>query len=204
MASKKINPLLNVASVIVGSYTNGPGKRVVIWVQGCTIGCPGCFNNFMQPHESRHLIDPILFAEIISKECIEQGCEGVTLTGGEPFQQVVALDIFSSKIKEGKLTIVCFSGYSKENLLSSTDPSIQSFIDSIDMLIAGPYNHQNIYHRTWSDDPDKEYIFLSNSYSKADLKSDAHCELILLPEELQYTGFLDNEDMCLLEDMLDD
>ncbi len=69
------------------------------------------------------------------------------------------------------------------------------------MLIAGPYNNQNTYHRTWSDDSDKEYVFLSDSYSKVDLKYDAHCELILLEEGLQYTGFLDNEDKCTFEDI---
>ena len=204
MTQKKSNLLLNVASVIIGSYTNGPGKRVVIWIQGCTIGCPGCFNTPMQPHEPRHLIDPLLFAEIISSECIEHGCEGVTLTGGEPFQQAAALGIFSSKIKENNLTIVCFSGYSKENLILSIDPSVQNLIDLVDMLIAGPYNNQNTYHRTWSDDPDKEYVFLSDSYSKADLKYDAHCELIFLETGLTYTGFLTNQDLSTFEDIFTD
>lgn len=202
MTQKKSNLLLNVASVIIGSYTNGPGKRVVIWIQGCTIGCPGCFNTSMQPHEPIHLIDPLLFAEIISKECSEHECEGVTLTGGEPFQQAAALNIFSSKIKERDLTIVCFSGYAKENLISSIDPSVHNLIDSIDILIAGPYNNLNKYYRTWSDDPDKEYIFLSDSYSQSDLKNDTQCELILLEKELQYTGFLDKEDRRTFEGIL--
>ena len=26
------------------SQVNGPGRRAVVWVQGCTLGCPGCFN----------------------------------------------------------------------------------------------------------------------------------------------------------------
>ena len=26
------------------SRANGPGWRSVVWVQGCSLGCPGCFN----------------------------------------------------------------------------------------------------------------------------------------------------------------
>ena len=26
------------------SRANGPGARFVVWMQGCTLGCPGCFN----------------------------------------------------------------------------------------------------------------------------------------------------------------
>ncbi|HEX8107935.1 MAG TPA: 4Fe-4S cluster-binding domain-containing protein, partial [Kofleriaceae bacterium] len=26
------------------SRANGPGARFVVWFQGCTLGCPGCFN----------------------------------------------------------------------------------------------------------------------------------------------------------------
>ena len=26
------------------SRANGPGSRFVVWMQGCTLGCAGCFN----------------------------------------------------------------------------------------------------------------------------------------------------------------
>jgi len=200
----KSNLCLNVASVVIGSYTNGPGKRVVIWLQGCTIGCPGCCNASLQPHEPRHLVDPLVFAELISRECINHKCEGVTLTGGEPFQQAAALGIFSSKIKENNLTIVCFSGYLKDNLLASIDPLVHKLLYSIDILIAGPYNQQTEYHRTWSDDPDKKYVFLSDFYSKDDLTNSTHCELILLETGLIYTGFLTNQDLSTFKDIFTD
>ncbi len=41
--------LLNVAATMSRSRANGPGVRAVIWVQGCTIGCPGCYNAFHAP-----------------------------------------------------------------------------------------------------------------------------------------------------------
>jgi len=36
--------LLNLYHYEPLSLVNGPGKRAVVWVQGCTLGCPGCFN----------------------------------------------------------------------------------------------------------------------------------------------------------------
>ena len=36
--------LIQVAGLIDDSRVNGPGRRVVVWVQGCTLGCLGCFN----------------------------------------------------------------------------------------------------------------------------------------------------------------
>jgi anaerobic ribonucleoside-triphosphate reductase activating protein len=36
--------VLRVHHFLPLSYANGPGRRAVLWVQGCTLGCPGCFN----------------------------------------------------------------------------------------------------------------------------------------------------------------
>jgi organic radical activating enzyme len=203
MAPEPSNTLLNVAGVIIGSYTNGPGKRTVIWVQGCTLGCKGCFNASLQPHEPCHLVEPLGFADIIAVQCIENECEGITITGGEPFQQAVALNIFSRRIKEHGLTVVCFSGYRKETLFSSTSSHVRDLIRSVDILIAGPYNYHNTYPRTWSDDPDKEIVLLSRVYSEEDLKCDVQGELILLLEESQFTGFIGLEDRHLFKNILE-
>lgn len=203
MASETSDALLNVAGVIVGSYTNGPGRRVVIWVQGCTLGCKGCFNAPLQPHKPRHLVEPVMFADFIATQCIKNRCEGITITGGEPFQQALALHIFSRRIKKHDLTLVCFSGYQKETLLSSTHPDVRALIDSIDILIAGPYDHHNTYSRTWSDDPDKEIVLLSTEYSEADLHHEVQGEVMLLPGVSQFTGFIDREDECLFQDIFE-
>lgn len=203
MAPETSDALLNVAGVIIGSYTNGPGKRTVIWVQGCTLRCKGCFNAPLQPHEKRHLVEPLGFADIIATQCTENECEGITITGGEPFQQAAALNIFSKRIKEHGLTVVCFSGYRKETLLFSTCSDVRDLIRSVDILIAGPYNHHNMYPRTWSDDPDKEIVLLSRVYSEEDLKRDVQGELIMLPEESQFTGFIGLEDRRLFKKILE-
>ncbi|NJO00209.1 MAG: 4Fe-4S cluster-binding domain-containing protein, partial [Anaerolineales bacterium] len=36
--------LLRLHQFLPQSRVNGPGLRAVLWVQGCSLGCPGCFN----------------------------------------------------------------------------------------------------------------------------------------------------------------
>jgi len=35
---------LQVHSFLEVSSVNGPGQRAVIWLQGCSLGCPSCWN----------------------------------------------------------------------------------------------------------------------------------------------------------------
>ena len=35
---------MKIHRIIEGTYTNGPGFRLGVWVQGCIRNCPGCFN----------------------------------------------------------------------------------------------------------------------------------------------------------------
>ena len=35
---------MNIHSIIPNSAVNGPGNRFVIWTQGCSLNCIGCWN----------------------------------------------------------------------------------------------------------------------------------------------------------------
>lgn len=35
---------MKIHMVIEGTYVNGPGFRLGVWVQGCIRNCPSCFN----------------------------------------------------------------------------------------------------------------------------------------------------------------
>ncbi len=199
---KESDILLNIADVYPVSYSNGPGRRTVIWVQGCTLKCPGCFNQEFQPHIERFLVDPRNFAYNIIDLCKTHQCEGITLTGGEPFQQSPSVLQFAEVIKKEGLTIVCFSGYTFTELLKSKDENIQALLANIDLLIAGPFDNSKKYNRTWCDDPDKEIIYLNNQISfKAHAKSN-DLEFIVDGCEISVTGFPEQVDYHILEELL--
>src|SRR5437868_145303 len=85
-------PHLRLHEFLPESRANGPGVRAVVWVQGCSLGCPGCFNPETHPASGGRMasVDDLL-REIAG---LGDAIEGVTLSGGEPLQQrgaVVAL-----------------------------------------------------------------------------------------------------------------
>lgn len=118
------------------SSANGPGKRCVIWFQGCTIGCEGCSNPDLQNPKGGRLdsVDTV-FKRIRS---VAKNTDGVTISGGEPFQQPAALYELVRKIKtETALSVFVFSGYQKEKIRS--DPLRNRCLPWIDVILYGPY-----------------------------------------------------------------
>lgn len=80
---------LRVAKTLYSEGANGPGKRLVVWVQGCRLACPGCINPWSHPANGPAAdwgttCGPMLEA---LKAARELGCTGLTITGGEPFEQ---------------------------------------------------------------------------------------------------------------------
>ena len=49
--------MLNLHALLPRSRANGPGVRLVLWFQGCTLGCPGCFNPTTHAPEPQWLED---------------------------------------------------------------------------------------------------------------------------------------------------
>ncbi|MEW2287766.1 4Fe-4S single cluster domain-containing protein [Streptomyces sp. NPDC047841] len=70
--------------------TLGPGKRLGVWFQGCSLACAGCM--------SRHTWDPAAgtpatVSEVLAlwRRALADGADGLTVSGGEPLQQAAAL-----------------------------------------------------------------------------------------------------------------
>jgi anaerobic ribonucleoside-triphosphate reductase activating protein len=89
-----VKTVWRVHAVEPRSQANGPGVRFVVWSQGCTLGCPGCFNPGTHPVTAAGAGEwpP---GELAAAAAAQAGCiEGVTLTGGEPLQQPAAVAAF--------------------------------------------------------------------------------------------------------------
>lgn len=104
-----------VHSMLPRSAVNGPGARAVEWLLGCDLHCPGCWN------PSSHAFDrtrdmPVDQAGEWILSC--RGVEGVTFSGGEPFQQAADVRILCEYIKSRRpsLSIGVFSGYTVHEL----------------------------------------------------------------------------------------
>ena len=128
--------LLNVADIRLRSSVNGPGTRSVVWVQGCTIGCPGCFNPHTHAHEQKRLIDPVFLAQRLAEVTRS---DGLTISGGEPFEQAEACAMLAEATRSKGRSVVVFSGYRFDVLNRSSLAEVQRLLAATDLLIAGPY-----------------------------------------------------------------
>ena len=121
-----------------GSIVDGLGIRAVLWTQGCPHNCPGCHNPETHSYDNGILIDTEEIKKQLESLDIE---EGLTLSGGDPLEQVEAcLDIATHAKKLG-LNIWCWTGYTYEELIKKSDknPIILEFLKVIDILVDGKF-----------------------------------------------------------------
>ncbi|MBP0028995.1 4Fe-4S single cluster domain-containing protein [Roseofilum sp. Guam] len=128
---------LNIMGYVDESEVNGPGCRAVVWVQGCTRTCSGCFNPASWSFEINQLISIDTLAEKIASNPRNQG---VTFSGGEPFWQAPGLANLARQLKAKGFNIMSFTGFTVEQLRAKGAPEgAQELLDQLDILIDGPY-----------------------------------------------------------------
>lgn len=126
---------LQVARVLHGTTAEGPGNRTAIWVQGCSIRCHGCINPQLfsveggAAHNIQKLVDDAVAAEV----------EGITLLGGEPFDQPEAVAILAESAHRAGLGVICFTGYDHDNLVTNAGSAVR-LLAAVDLLVDGPYD----------------------------------------------------------------
>lgn len=135
MSDRHDPPRLNISALHDKNYVNGPGCRFVVWVQGCHLGCPECWNKHTWSFAPKNMMTAeSLFARIARTD----GLNGVTFTGGEPFLQPRALAWLARRIKEElRLTVQIFTGFALSELKGRYQLALLSLAD---IVVAGRYN----------------------------------------------------------------
>jgi len=108
---------LRIAQKIPDTEAEGPGVRFAVWVQGCTLRCPGCCNPEMFVHgKGGFEVEPsALAAEVLATPAVE----GLSILGGEPFEQAaeVAVSTVRASVREaGRLREIVFCCFSPGDL----------------------------------------------------------------------------------------
>ena len=122
---------LRIHGITHDSRVNGPGRRVVLHLQGCTLGCPGCFNPMTHPHAGGELV-PV---DELAARLLQSNPEGLTISGGEPFQQPEGVAALISRVRERVDSVLIFTGYSREEL-----SEMGAVLSGVDVLVAGRYD----------------------------------------------------------------
>jgi anaerobic ribonucleoside-triphosphate reductase activating protein len=104
-------------AILHGTRANGPELRTCIWLQGCSLNCPGCHNPATHPLSGGTLWESQALARHIILHCAV-GTKGITVSGGEPMQQadeLLAL-ILAVKAYRPDFSVGIFSGYTHREL----------------------------------------------------------------------------------------
>ena len=128
---------MNYAQIRKYDVANGPGIRSTIFVTGCTHNCYNCFNKEYQDFnfgktwtdkETKEVIEYLELPEV----------KGLTVLGGEPFQNEVDLLMTIPDIKkEVQKDIWIFSGYTFEEIIK--DENKKNLLEECDVLVDGRF-----------------------------------------------------------------
>lgn len=156
---------LRIAQTVPDTEAEGPGKRFALWVQGCTLRCPGCCNPEMfAPDKGGQWVDTAEFAKTI---LATPGIEGISVLGGEPFQQPQALAELCALVRAAGLTVMIYSGYTLQELRAQETSA--PLLATTDLLVDGRYDQTKPEKtRRWIGSSNQVMHFLSNRYTATD------------------------------------
>ena len=182
-----MDDLLNIASYQPHVTNLGPGKRFVIWLQGCPFDCKNCMSQDWIPFEAANLIrvDDLINAVIQTKDI-----EGITLSGGEPMMQAAMLTLFLSAVKRHRptLTVICFTGFKLKQLEWN---AAKQLLSQLDVLISGLYVDSLNDNKGLRGSSNQEVVFLTDKlieYKKAFNSGPRQLEVIVANRDIFITG----------------
>jgi len=138
------------------SYVDGPGQRVVLFVKGCPIQCPGCQSQHLWSAVGGNFASPEVIAESMILLADGAGHQNFTISGGEPMWQAETISQLVKILRERKPEshIIVYSGYTWEELLIAKNMEwldILRVFENIDILVEGRFvkalDDDNIIYR---------------------------------------------------------
>jgi anaerobic ribonucleoside-triphosphate reductase activating protein len=105
---------IRLFGTVSDSIVDGPGMRFSVFVQGCTHRCPGCHNPESWPADTG---EETSIDQLVARICANKLTTGVTLSGGDPFEQPAASAELARQVKAAGLNVWVYTGYVYEDLL---------------------------------------------------------------------------------------
>jgi anaerobic ribonucleoside-triphosphate reductase activating protein len=113
------------------SMSDGPGNRLVLFLQGCKRHCEGCHNKetWDKTEGKRVHIDDLVI-DVIHK--LNKYTRNLTVSGGEPLDQTDQVISFLDRLKQFKINICLYTGYEFEEV----NPLV---LDNLDYIKTGKF-----------------------------------------------------------------
>jgi anaerobic ribonucleoside-triphosphate reductase activating protein len=186
----------------------GHGRRIGVWLQGCSIGCKGCVSQDTWDNKINRSISVAQLMEWC-KQVSKGQLDGITISGGEPFDQPEALSVFLDRLHQWRddmqsdLDILCYSGYP----LSTLNNKHAAILGKLDALIPEPYIDQQPTSQLWrgSDNQSLQLLTERARIKYAPYLSDTSAnpakqiQVMLDGQKVWYIGIPQRGDMQKLE-----
>lgn len=157
---------MQLARLVSPVTTLGPGKRVGVWVQGCSKKCKGCISIEMQKKDIFKDVPVNILVELIKAEAKRNGCKGVTISGGDPFEQAEELSVLLEKLRTHFDDILVYTGFTFEEINMSE--VMKKCLENIDVLIDGKYiEEKNTSESVLRGSYNQKIIFLNKKVKQS-------------------------------------
>lgn len=129
---------VRLSGIVEESIVDGPGLRYVVFAQGCRHGCEGCHNPHTHDFNGGYTltVDQIL-AQVRENPLIK----GITLSGGDPFEQAEAFGTLALKAKAYGYHVMTYTGYTFEKVRHQSDRNLdwKTLAEATDILVDGRF-----------------------------------------------------------------
>jgi anaerobic ribonucleoside-triphosphate reductase activating protein len=128
---------VRVAGIVEESSVDGPGLRFAVFAQGCRHRCPGCHNSHTHPFDGGMSMDA---DDILARMRLNPLLDGITLSGGEPFEQAEAFASLAEKARGEGYSVVTYTGYRYEEILEGRcHGGWRRLLEATDLLVDGRF-----------------------------------------------------------------
>ncbi len=129
---------LKVAGIVRESIVDGPGIRLVVFAQGCKHNCPGCHNPETHSFDGGTVISIEAILKMLSENPL---LDGITLSGGEPFEQAEGFAELAYRSKLLGFNVMTYTGYTCEKIIKDCGqrPGWDRLLEQTDILVDGRF-----------------------------------------------------------------
>lgn len=129
---------IRIAGIIRESIVDGSGIRMVVFAQGCRHKCPGCHNPETHSFDGGTLVTVDAIIEQAKRNPL---LDGITFSGGEPFEQAEAFAVLAREAKKLNLDIMTYTGYTYEYLVENAvkHRGWHDLLEESDILVDGRF-----------------------------------------------------------------
>jgi anaerobic ribonucleoside-triphosphate reductase activating protein len=144
-------------------YSLGPGIRAGLWFQGCTLRCKGCLTPeswSFEPERAAPLGEVIRALRSFFGGTPRP--DGLTISGGEPFDQPDALMEILRGVKAfGVEDVLIFSGY-RADALTGRHPELPELAAAV---VDGPFESGNPSGSVWKGSDNQSLTLWKNEFA---------------------------------------